>query len=113
MFDHLSFKRPSIQNAKMLAVKPLLLHLSQTILGDQGAGSVSLNGREKMARRKVNDGFSRQFRPSLAPSICPWVSEEVRKRPPFVLKWLPQDRDYFLWSLSDLWARCMYYATHS
>ena len=49
MFDHLSFKRPSIQNAKMLAVKPLLLHLSQTILGDQGAGSVSLNGREKMA----------------------------------------------------------------
>ena len=41
-----------------------------------------------MARRKVKDGFSRQFRPSLAPTICPWVSEEARKRPPFV-----SDRD--------------------
>ena len=34
MFDHLSFKRPSIQNTKTLAVKAFLLDLSQTILGD-------------------------------------------------------------------------------
>ena len=50
----------------------------------------SLNGRENVARRKVKNGdsrrsllffvpyvFFRPFRLSLAPFICPWVSEDV------------------------------------
>ena len=51
----------------------------------------SLNGRKNKARKKVNNGeksssrrsllffvpyFSRPFRLSLAPTICPWVSED-------------------------------------
>ena len=43
----------------------------------------SLNGRENVARRKVKNGeksvpyiYFRPFRLSLAPFICPWVSED-------------------------------------
>ena len=41
-----------------------------------------------MARRKVKDGFSRQFRPSLAPIPAPGSPRRLAKRPPFV-----SDRD--------------------
>ena len=57
MFDHLSFKRPSIQNTKMLVVKASLLDLSQTILGDPGAARVSLNGWEKNGAKKSKGQF--------------------------------------------------------
>ena len=54
----------------------------------------ALNGRENMARRKVTNGelslspfftflrviFSRPLRLSLAPTICPWVSEDGVRR---------------------------------
>ena len=55
----------------------------------------SLNGREKMAQRKVKYGvvpyfsslravifFSRPFRRSLAPTISSWVSEDVLDQEP-------------------------------
>ena len=51
--------------------------------GNIAGARESLNGRENMARRKVKNGeflratFSRSFRLSLAPTICPWVSEDV------------------------------------
>ena len=51
--------------------------------GNIAGARESLNGRENMARRKVKNGeflraiFSRAFRLSLAPTICPWVSEDV------------------------------------
>ena len=74
-------KRPSSQNTKVLDI-------SQTVLGDPGADGVSLNGQEKNGAEKSKGRFFRQFRPSLAPTICPWVSKEACKRPPFV-----SDRD--------------------
>ena len=67
-------KRPSSQNTKMLDI-------SQTVLGDPGADSVSLNGRETNGAEKSTGRFFRQFRPSLTPTICP---KEACKRPPFV-----------------------------
>ena len=51
--------------------------------GNIAGARESLNGRENVARRKVKNGeflratFSRSFRLSLAPTICPWVSEDV------------------------------------
>ena len=53
----------------------------------------SLNGRKKMARRKVNYGdvlyfssrhyiFPGPFRLSLAPTISPWISEDVLDKEP-------------------------------
>ena len=50
--------------------------------GNIAGARESLNGRENMARRVKNGEFlraifSRAFRLSLAPTICPWVSEDV------------------------------------
>ena len=53
----------------------------------------SLNGRKKMAQRKVKNGvvltflraiifFSRPFRRSLAPTISSWVSDDVLDQEP-------------------------------
>ena len=68
----------------------------QVILSSETQGQIvgakeSLNGRKNKARRKVKNGeksssgrsllffcaiFFRLFRLSLAPTICPWVSED-------------------------------------
>ena len=77
--DHSNkLKMPSFFFKKRAIVTP-----SSETQGNIAGARESLNGRETMARRKVKNGeflraiFSRAFRLSLAPTICPWVSEDV------------------------------------
>ena len=74
--------------------KSISVGATQGILGDPGAdsrGEGKSKRAENKARRKVKNGssgrsllffcaiFFRLFRVSLAPTICPWVSEDVLK----------------------------------
>ena len=72
------------------------------ILGDPGAdsgGKGKTKRAEKMARRKVKNGaiFFRPFSLSLAPTICPWVSEDDPRSNPRCVFW---QTSYPKWSLA-------------
>ena len=82
--DHSNkLKMPGRNILQFFFKKRAIVTLSSETQGNIAGARESLNGRENMARRKVKNGeflraiFSRSFRLSLAPTICPWVSEDV------------------------------------
>ena len=82
--DHSNkLKMPGRNILQFFFKKRAIVTPSSETQGNIAGARESLNGRENMARRKVKNGeflraiFSRSFRLSLAPTICPWVSEDV------------------------------------
>ena len=76
-FFQLSLVPSALKSPQYAASISLLENKDPVILGDPGADKVgareSLNGRKNKARRKAKNGEKRL---SLAPTICPWVSED-------------------------------------
>ena len=83
-----------LQNSPYFCVFKYTWAVKQTSSETQGqivGARESLNGRKNKARRKEKNGeksrsllffcaiFFRLFRLSLAPTICPWVSEDVKQ----------------------------------